>query len=269
MPPKKKTKTINVFIVSDATGATAESVLTATQVHFKGSHFDVKRFPFTKTEVQVKAILDQVTPGRCIIIFTLASPKLRKLLTDAEENLDITLVDVMGPLVDIFSNVVKHRPRLKPGAGHPHRDEEMYRVTEAIHYTLLHDDGQNLDTLHEADLIILGVSRTGKTPTSIYLSCRKLKVANIPILPDVPLDPKIAKLPVKKVGFLISMERLQQLRAERAFRMQLPEYASLSSILHELEWCDAIYSKIPRLRTADVTNRSIEETSEWITHHVM
>jgi len=265
---KAQIKTLNILIISDATGATAESVLTATQVHFKGTHFNIKRFPFTKTVKQLKDILAHTEEGKCIIIFTLVSPKLRKILSEQSEKKHLTLIDVMGPLVDLFSDVLKHSPKLKQGAL-KRPDEEMFRVTEAIHFALTHDDGLGLDDLEQADLIIFGVSRTGKTPTSIYLSCRKLKVANIPIIQDVPIPKNILRLPAKKVGFLINAERLVQLRTERATRMEIPGYSSKANIRKEIDYCESVYSKIPLLWTTDVTNRTIEETSEWITHNVL
>ena len=126
--------------------------------------------------------------------------------------------------------------------------------------------------MDEADLIIFGLSRTGKTPTSIFLSCRKLKVANIPIVLGRPFPRELIDLPVKRVGFRMQFERLHQLRTERKRRFrsgELSEYASEEHILKELEYCDRLYRRIPRLPKIDVTNRSIEETSEWITRHVL
>jgi regulator of PEP synthase PpsR (kinase-PPPase family) len=160
---------------------------------------------------------------------------------------------------------------MRPGIFR-HEQEEMYRLTEAIHYTLSHDDGMGLETVDQADLIILGVSRTGKTPTSIFLSCRKLKVANIPILYQDPVPPAVTKAPAKKVGFQMSADRLIQLRGERVRRMpsaHLPKYASKSHIMEELEYSKQVYRKIPSLRVIDVTDRSIEEISEWITRQVL
>lgn len=160
---------------------------------------------------------------------------------------------------------------MRPGIFR-HQDEEMYRLAGAIHYTLSHDDGMGLETLDEADVIILGVSRTGKTPTSIFLSCRKLRVANIPIIHQVPLAPAVLEVAAKKVGFHMSIDRLIQLRGERVRRMpsgRLPKYASRSHIMEEMRYCEQVFRKIPSLRTIDVTDRSIEEISEWITRQVL
>jgi len=264
-------KRLNTFIVSDATGATAESVLTSVLVQFRGAEFDIKRFPFTRTEQQILDIIEQIPEQKSIIVFTIVSPDLRELLITKAKTKNLMLVDVMGPLITTFSSILKHSPEMKPGVFRQ-QEEEMYRVTEAIHFTLLHDDGLGIESLNEADLIILGVSRTGKTPTSIYLSCKKLKVANIPVILDIPFPMEIAKLPVKKVGFRMDVDRLAKLRSDRVSRMscaEVPGYSRKSHILEEQEYCEQIYRRIPALWTVEVTNRSIEETSEWITRNVM
>lgn len=264
-------KTLNLFTVSDATGTTADSVLTSVLVQFSGVRFNIKRFPFTRTKDRVDAIIDEAPEGKCIVVFTLVSSTLRKRLIERGKTKNLTVVDVMGPLIATFSSILGHRPKMRPGAFR-REDEEMVRLTGAIHYTLLHDDGLGLDTLEEADLVILGVSRTGKTPTSIYLSCRKLKVANIPVIKDVPLPRKVAALPVKKVGFRMDVERLARLRAERVSRMacaQVPGYSSKTHIVEEEAYCEQVFAKIPNLWTIDVTDRPIEEISDWITRNVL
>jgi regulator of PEP synthase PpsR (kinase-PPPase family) len=264
-------KRLNLFIVSDGTGATAESVLTSVLVQYRGAEFNIQRFPFTRTKGDVENIIQQAPKGKCIIVFTLVSPELREFIIKEGKAKHITVVDVMGPLMQILSEVLRRSPKMKPGAFR-HQEQEMFRTVEAIHFTLLHDDGMGLDSIHESDLIILGVSRTGKTPTSIYLSCRKLKVANIPIIDDVPFPKEVAKLPIKKVGFRIDPDRLMQLRSERGRRlsgMGVSHYSSKAYILKEEEYCEQIYRKIPSLWTIDVTTRSIEEISEWIARHVL
>ena len=262
---------INIFIVSDGTGTTAESVLASVVVQFRGAEFDIRRFPFTRSEEQLEEIMDQAPQGKCVIVFTLVSRALRQLLIERGQAKQLTVVDVMGPLISTFSDILRHAPRMRPGIFR-HEQEEIYRLNEAIHYTLSHDDGMGIETLDEADLIILGVSRTGKTPTSIFLSCRKLKVANIPIIHQVPLPAAVSRAPVKKVGFHMRADRLIQLRGERMRRMPSPrltKYASTSHIFEELEYCKRVFRKISSLRVIDVTDRSIEEIAEWITRKVL
>jgi regulator of PEP synthase PpsR (kinase-PPPase family) len=262
---------MNVFIVSDATGTTAESVLTSVLVHYKHSRFNITRFPFIRSKEDIDEIIAKARKGRCLVVFTLVSSTLRRYIARKAREKDLPSVDLMGPILKKVGNLMEHTPKLKPGVYKP-QGGQMYRLAEAINFTLKHDDGLGLDTIGEADLIILGVSRSGKTPTSIYLSCRNVKVANIPIIKDVELPGEIIRMPVKKVGLRIDLDRLSQLRAERARRMstaEIPEYSSLSYIMAELDYCERLYSRIPLLPTIDVTHRSVEEISEWITHNVL
>ena len=262
---------INIFIVSDGTGATAESVLTSVMVQFVGAKVNITRFPFTRTEEEINQIVKKAPKGKCIIIFTLVSETLRNLLIDKSQKKQLEAVDVMGPLIHTFSHILDYAPTMKPGVF-TRQDDEMYLLAEAIHYTLSHDDGLGLETLDQANLIILGVSRSGKTPLSIYLSCRKLKVANIPIIHNVPLPKEIMKAPGKKIGLNIDLPRLSQLREERMRRMgraRIPNYTSKSSLIKELEYCAQVYRKIPQLHTINISGRAIEETAEWITHNVL
>ena len=263
-------ESLNIFIVSDATGATAEAVVTSSLVQFGGAESNIRRFPFVRTEKQVEAVLDQAPEHACIIVFTFVSPELADTMLRRGQAKNLTVFDVMSPLMGIFANVLEAAPSRTPGMFRSD-SEETFLVTEAIHYTLKHDDGAGVETLDRADLIILGVSRTGKTPTSIFLSCRKLKVANIPIVLDHPLPDKVAALPVPKVGFRMDLERQFTLRSDRVsrHRIRIPHYSDQAHILAELDYADRLFRTIKGIRTVDVTNSSVEETSDWITHNVL
>jgi regulator of PEP synthase PpsR (kinase-PPPase family) len=261
---------LQVFVVSDATGATAESVATSVLVQFRGAEWRMRRFPFTRSVEQVDAVVDEAAPGS-VIVFTLVSRRLSEHLVRRSREKDVVALDVLSPLMKVFSASFDHAPSRTPGVFR-RQTEDMFKVTEAIHYTLRHDDGGGLDTIDEADLVILGVSRTGKTPTSIYLSCRKLKVANVPIILDLPLPPEVARVASKKVGFRMDLDRLVALRGERLGQRRLravPRYSEGGHVAAETEYCERVFRAIPGLVTLDVTNRSIEETSDWITRHVL
>ncbi|MFH2002879.1 MAG: pyruvate, water dikinase regulatory protein [Planctomycetota bacterium] len=264
-------KTMNVFIISDATATTAESVLNSVLVQYKGVHFNIERFRFIKTVGQIDKILSEARHENCIVIFTFVSGKLRDRLITVGRKKKLVLVDVMGPLIKTFTRRLRHSPKMKAGA-YRKQSADMFRLTEAIEYAMLHDDGQGEATVDQADLIIFGVSRTGKTPASMYLSCKNLKVANFPVVEGNPLPRAFVTAPGKKVGFLIDLDRLVQLRSERMRYLTYSQsrgYASRRAVFHELEYCRKVFRKIPLLHTIDITNRSIEETSEWITHNVL
>ncbi|MGD0484844.1 MAG: pyruvate, water dikinase regulatory protein [Gemmatimonadales bacterium] len=262
---------LNIFVVSDATGATAEAVATSVLMQFAGARARIHRFPFVRTVAEVHALLARAPERQCIIIFTVVSPDLRHAILTGGRDRHLTVVDLMGPLMGIFAGALKHAPSQIPGIQSGEQ-AELRQVTEAIHFTLRHDDGLGLETLDQADVVILGVSRTGKTPTSIFLSCQKLKVANVPIVHPLPLPECVLSAPAKKVGFRIALDRLVQLRSERPRGMGVTElagYAGEAAIFEDLEYCEEVYRRIPGLRTIDVTTRSVEEIAAWIKRHVL
>jgi regulator of PEP synthase PpsR (kinase-PPPase family) len=260
---------LQILIVSDATGATAEAVVTSILVQFGRANIRVQRFPFTRSVEQVRELVEGVE-GAAVVVFTFVAPELGDAMIEAGKARGLVVVDLLGPLMGIFAEALHSIPSRTPGVFRG-QTEETFKIIEAIHFTRQHDDGQRLETIGDADLIILGVSRTGKTPTSIFLSCRKLKVANVPIIKDLPLPDEVRLAKSPKVGFRMELERQVQVRSERSGRMgaRIPRYAERSHILAELGYCDRVYRSIAGIRTVDVTNRSIEETSDWITHHVL
>lgn len=271
MPKKKKKNSgaLNAFIVSDATGTTALSVFTSVQVQFPEAKFHVTRFPFVRTIKKVDEIIERAPTGKCVVILTLLEPELRERMLEGGKRKGLTVVDVMGPLLKVFPHVLRREARMEPGMLSRER-EEAARLAESIRFTLAHDDGIGIETMHEADLLILGASRTGKTPTSIFLSCKKLKVGNIPIIANLPF-PR-TPVPVRKVGLLMSPDRLLQLRMARSSRLggigSAADYASMRAVRRDLKYCEKVYGKLQDVVTIDVTNRSIEETAAWITRHL-
>jgi len=190
------------------------------------------------------------------------SKELWDLIQREGKKQGLILFDLLGPLISKLNSIFNLMPVLKPGLL-KHRHEEYLRLAEAIHYTLKHDDGLGIETIHEADLVILGVSRTLKTPTSIYLSCTNgLKVANIPIILNVDIPKKIHRMNIRKVGFTINPERLCSIRKKRT--KNLPNYANLKSIHRELEYSYQIFRHIYGIQVIDVTNLSIEEIASKI-----
>ena len=177
---------------------------------------------------------------------------------------------MLTPLMTVFADVLDEVPQRNPGVFHRQR-ENMFMVASAIDFTMQHDDGKGQETLDQADLIILGLSRSGKTPTSIYLSCRNLKVANIPIVKDLPLPDGLAALPVPKVGLRMELDRLLQLRSARTRQMgtDVPWYANRAGLLAELDYCERLFRAMPGIHIIEVTNRSIEEVSDRIVRQVL
>jgi regulator of PEP synthase PpsR (kinase-PPPase family) len=260
-PPRKK---VHVFIVSDATGITAEMVMNAVLVQFKEIKPIFKRFPYIKTKEQVKAILIQAEAVQGIVIYSLVSQELRVWIRREKRKINAYTIDLLGPLLDRIGKLWNLNPMLNPGLLRG-IGEESFRLAESIDFTLRHDDGQGIETLDKADLVILGVSRTSKTPTSLYLSCNNnLKVANIPIIFDMKLPDKVFSVEIQRIGFTITPERLAFIRQKRLKYAESIDYTDLMHIKKEIEYSHRIFHQIKELQVIDVTNSSIEEIANKI-----
>jgi regulator of PEP synthase PpsR (kinase-PPPase family) len=260
-PPKQK---VYVFIVSDATGITAERVISAVLVQFKEITPVFKRFPYITKKDQIKDILKRAQERQGIVIYSLVSPDLRNWTRQEERDKAICSIDLLGPLLKQMGKLWNLIPACRPGLLRG-LDEDSIRLAEAIDFTLRHDDGQGIRDLGKADLIVLGVSRTSKTPTSLYLSCNNaIKVANVPIVPNVEPPQKIFTLKRRKVGLTIAPERLAFIRTKRLKYAGSTDYTDLVGIRQELAYCREIFEQIDGLQVIDVTHSSIEEIANKI-----
>jgi len=259
--PKKK---VHVFIISDATGMTAEMVISAVLVQFKEIKPIFKRFPYIKTKEQIKEILTQAEAVQGIVIYSLVLQELRTWIRKENRKMNVYTIDLLGPFLERIGRLWNLVPTLRPGLLRE-IGEESIRLAESIDFTLKHDDGQGIDTLEKADLIILGVSRTSKTPTSLYLSCNNgFKVANVPIIDGIKLPNKIFSLKTQKVGFTIAPERLAFIRQKRLKYAVSTDYTDITHVKKELEYSHRIFNQIKGLQVIDITNSSIEETANKV-----
>lgn len=259
-----KKRKVHVYIVSDATGMTAEMVISAVLVQFREIDPVFKKFPYIKTREQVKAILTQAAEVQGIVIYSLVSQELRSWIRREKRKMNIMAIDILGPLLERLGRMWNLIPTFSPGIL-KRVGEESIRLAESIDFTLRHDDGQGVDTLEQADLVLLGVSRTSKTPTSLYLSCNNnLKVANVPIIEGMNPPEEIFRLDIQKVGLTIAPERLAFIRERRMKYAGATDYLDVTHIKKELEFCNRIFGRIKGLQVIDVTHSSIEEVANKI-----
>ena len=258
-------KKIYVFIVSDATGMTAEMVISAVLVQFREIDPVFKKFPYIKTKEQFKEILKQAEVAQGIVIYSLVSQELRSWIRREKRKTKVFIIDILGPLLERLGKMWNLIPTFNPGLLQ-RVSEESILLSESIDFTLRHDDGQGVDSLDHADLILLGVSRTSKTPTSLYLSCNNnLKVANVPIIEGMkPPDQIFTQNKVQKVGLTIAPERLAFIREKRMKYAGAAYYLDISHIKRELEYSHRIFNQVKGLQIIDVTNSSIEEVANKI-----
>ena len=258
-------KKVNVFIVSDATGLTAEMVISAVLVQFREIDPVLKKFPYIKTKEQINEILEQAESAKGIVVYSLVSLELRAWIRRESRKIKVFDIDILGPLLERLGKMWNLIPSLNPGIL-KRVSEESIRLAESIDFTLRHDDGQNGDSIDQADLILLGVSRTSKTPTSLYLSCNNnLKVANIPIIQDIKLPDKVFALNnMQKVGLTIAPERLAFIRERRMKYAGSAYYLDISHIKKEIEYSHRIFNQIKEIQIIEVTNSSIEEVANKV-----
>ncbi len=252
-----------IYVISDSTGRTAELVMKAVLVQFPAIIPTIKKFSKVQTKEEIISILNKALHDHGIVIYSLVSKKLRNVVQREGKKRNLFLFDLLGPLMRKLHSVFNLIPLLEPGLlKHSPHDEDL-RLVEAIHYTLKHDDGLGLETVHAADIVILGVSRTLKTPSSIYVACtHSLKVANIPIILETDVPREVFRGEGRKIGFTIDPERLLLLRKERVKSM--PDYTNIKGIYKELEYSREVFRRFQGVHVIDVTNQSIEEIAARI-----
>lgn len=255
-----------VFVVSDSIGETAERVARAAASQFREQAFEFKRIPYAACVDSLDEVLKEAANAHALIVHTLVCPELRGHLNQLAAEHQIPCVDIMGPALDAISRVSHHTPRLQPGLVHQ-LDEEYYREIEAVEFAVKYDDGKDPRGLLRADVVLIGVSRTSKTPLSMYLAHRGFRVANVPLVPEVSPPEELFMLPEGHViGLTISEKQLKHIREERLKVLGLQpnaNYASDERIQEELDYALHIMEKLG-CPVIDVTQRAVEETASQV-----
>ncbi|HET7035587.1 MAG TPA: pyruvate, water dikinase regulatory protein [Thermomicrobiaceae bacterium] len=256
-----------IHIVSDGSGATSEAVVDAATVQYPGVEFEIVRHPGVRTREQVLTVVSQAVRGHHIIVHTIVITSIRRLLLRECRQRVIPQVDLTGPLLGQISQHVGMRPLLRPGVSHGLSDEYFRRV-DAIQYSVRHDDGQGLESLGEADIVLVGVSRSSKTPLSIYLSLRGWKVANIPVVLGVEPPRQLDEIDqTRVVGLMINKDELVRIRQHRVKSLgglAHGEYADPEKVSEELSYCRRLIRRGYPWPIVDVTGKSVEESAKEI-----
>ncbi|HPF44575.1 MAG TPA: pyruvate, water dikinase regulatory protein [Syntrophomonadaceae bacterium] len=258
---------LHIFAVSDSVGETAEKIAVASVLQFPIER-SITRFSRVTKEEQIVRIVEQAVKENAIIIYTIVKPELSRFLDEKAGDNGIVAVNVLAPLFNAIQKKTGLNPQGITGLTHK-MDEQYFNRMTAIEFTLDHDNGQNLDTIHEADLIIFGLPRTSKTPLSMHLANLGIKVANYPIMLNTEIPEEIMALQgkVPMVGLTIDMETLLNLRRERMRSFDLPEdFETIDDLV--AEEIDNAYRIFARLKclVIDVTVENIEEVGNTITH---
>lgn len=254
---------IVIYVISDSIGETAEQVSKASISQFNTEDYELRRFPYINEEQQIFEILEEAKNERAAIVFTMVVPELRKILIDEARKLNIPCVDVMTPILNAMETVLQTPSRQEPGLIRK-LDERYFKKVEAIEFAVKYDDGKDPRGLKQADIVLTGISRTSKTPLSMYLAHKNLKVANVPLVPEVLPPRELFEIqPRKIIGLTTSPMKLIEIRQERLKALGLKNeanYASMQRILEELEYAEEIMKKLG-CPVIDVSTKAVEETA--------
>ena len=257
----------NVYLVSDSTGETLDRIFLSLKSQFANFDYNKKEFAFVRTEQQIDKIIKECNQlESSLILYTIVETKLAKYISIKSEENNVPCFGILGNLILSFSKLLNQKAIHKPSAQHV-LDDDYYKRIEAIQFTMAHDDGKKVDDINDADVVLLGVSRTSKTPTSIYLANRGFKTVNVPLVLDQKIpDGLISNNKSCIVGLVADPERLADIRRNRVAIMKdhkIKEYTDLNFIKNEVENSKKLFKK-NNWPIIDVTRRSVEETAASI-----
>ncbi len=263
MKKKENNHTPTIFIVSDSTAETAEKISLAALAQFSDTKTVLVRRRYVRTQEHITEILKEAKEKGALIIFTFVAKSLRLKMREMAPKTGLLAVDLLGPILTALKHFLDREPQSDPGRIH-RIDTEYFGRVEAVQFTVKHDDGQNLQGTGDADIVLVGPSRTAKTPLSIYLARFGLKVSNIPLVLDIPIPTVLDEIDQNRViALIIDPHRLMEIRTARLkkLKQKQSDYARIDAIVQELNYCREIYRQHPKWGIIDVTGRAVEEVA--------
>jgi hypothetical protein len=255
-----------IYLLSDATGETAEKMVMAALTQFRDKPARLTRINNVRTKNQVYEALDEALGNRGLVVYTIVNRDLAQLVHDECDGLGLISIDLLTPLLMKVAHCFGRSPKETPGLLHG-VDEAYFRRIEAIEFTVKHDDGQEPRNLFQADIVLVGISRTSKTPLSIYLAHRGWKVANVPLVKGIDLPEELFNVDPKRIAALvIDPQRLVEVRAARLRNLgQDPKaaYADYEEIEEELKYAKKFFRRHP-WALIDVSSKAVEETANEV-----
>ena len=260
--------TYEIYLISDSTGETLERIFLAIKAQFKNFNYKTHYFSFTRTENQILRIIENSTKNRnSIFLYTIVDNKLAQFLSSECNKKNIPCFGVLGDLILTFSKLLNQEASHIPSGQHV-MNEDYYKKIEAIQFTMNHDDGNSLEDIIKSDIILLGVSRTSKTPTSIYLANKGMKISNIPLINEKSVPNFLKEKPdcTCIIGLTAEPDRLVDLRKNRMQTIKENEntnYINFEKIKNEIDLSKKLFQKY-KWPSIDVTRKSVEETAASI-----
>ncbi len=255
-----------VYILSDSIGDTAEFVVKAVASQFNSGHIELRRVPFVEDCGQIKAVFEEAKTCNAIIVYTLVVPELRKAMVEEAGKHAVQTADILGSLMDAFSKVTHKEPHFEAGRLRQ-LDEAYFRRVAAVEFAVKHDDGKDPRGLMQAEVVLIGISRTSKTPLSMYLAHQGIMVANLPLVPEVEPPEELFWVPPHKIiGLIINPYQLRQIRQERLKSLGLDDkadYVAVERIEQELDYARRLMKKIG-CTIFEVSDKAVEEVANRI-----
>ena len=253
-----------IYVISDSVGETAQQVAKAAISQFMiNDNYEIRRFPYVVDKKFLIEILNSGKNENAIIIYTLVDESLSTLTREYCLTEGLSNIDLMSPILTEIAKKTDKKPKREPGIIRK-LDESYFKRVEAIEFAVKYDDGKDPRGVLKSDIVLVGISRTSKTPLSMYLANKNIKVANVPLVPEIPLPKELDDInPKKIIGLTNTPEKLNKIRQERLKALGLSSnanYANLERILQELEYSDTIMKRLG-CPVIDVSNKAIEETA--------
>ena len=259
-----------IYAVSDSIGETAEHMVKAATSQFDTNNIQISRISYLESNEQIDRLIANATGQRCAIFYTVVSEDLRRALEAKITEHNVVAADLLSPVINNLQQITGLKPKNKPGLVHVLNADYFQRV-EAVEFAVKNDDGKNPWGLNKADVVLVGISRTSKTPLSMYLAHKRLRVANVPLVPEISPPEELFEVPSNRiVGLIINPGKLNEIRTERLKTMGLTNdanYANVQRINDELTYAKSIMRKLQCL-VIDVSNKAIEETANTIIEYV-
>lgn len=253
-----------VFILADGTGETAEKAAQAALTQFRGVEVTTQTFTRVRSKFEIREIMEQAEREGACVLYTIIDEEHRNFVQQLSMELQVQAHDIIGGLVVKLSMYFGEQP-LNVAGIKQQLDADYFRRIEAVEFAVKSDDGQSPQNLKRADMILVGLSRTSKTPLSMYLAHKGYRVANVPLVPEIPAPKELFEVDQEKIyALIIDLNSLVRVRHQRLRQLGLPpdaEYAARENIARELRWCREFYARHPTWPVVDTSGRAVEETA--------
>ncbi|NLW21984.1 MAG: kinase/pyrophosphorylase [Tissierellia bacterium] len=261
---------VTIYVLSDSIGETGEQVARAAVSQFTPERYEVRRFPYITAKDQIVEVFEEAKNEKSVVIYTVVIEELKNFIVEMGNKFNIPVVDLMTPALDALERVLGYEPKRESGIIRK-LDEMYFKKVEAVEFAVKYDDGKDTRGIKKADIVLVGVSRTSKTPLSMYLAHKHFKVANVPLVPEVPVPEELFQKDVRRIfGLIANPFKLNEIRQERLKSLGLnnnANYASIERINEELEYSKKIMEKL-KCVVIDVSNKAVEETAGIVIEHM-